>query len=89
MTRGDIEVVEINTCDYGSTGKIMLQIAAFFELICNISTFSRGWKHKKGQEYNCSYIGSYIQNGIHHILSTITGKEGCFSANGTKRFLCN
>lgn len=82
-----MNIVEINTCDYGSTGKIMLQIASCSKQIGNITTFSRGWKHKKNYGTDCSYIGSFIQNGIHHVLSVITGNEGCFSVKGTKNFL--
>lgn len=82
-----MNIVEINTCDYGSTGKIMLQLAVLSRRIGNVIAFSRGWKHKKKCSSDCSYIGSYIQNGVHHVLSVITGNEGCFSVNGTNRFL--
>lgn len=82
------KVVEINTYDYGSTGKIMIQIADnarrndFF-----VYTFSRSWKNQKKNTKWHNYLGSYIENGTHHVLTEITGYDGCFSFFGTKKLL--
>lgn len=80
-------VVEINTCDYGSTGKIMLQIASCTNASGNAFTFSRAWTNQKKSLNNNLYFGSYLNNGIHHILGMMTGYEGCFSVVGTKQLL--
>lgn len=39
-----MNVVEINTCDYGSTGKIMLQITSFSKQLGNVTTISRVYR---------------------------------------------
>ena len=82
-------VVEINTSDYGSTGKIMLQIADCGEK-CGFSvyTVSRKWKGKQIPKHGKHlYVGSFLENGLHHALSGLTGLDGGFTVFGTHRLI--
>lgn len=80
-----MKIIEINTADYGSTGKIMLQIAnAVTECGHTAYTFSRKWKSNKNKKgSNNIYFGSYIENAIHRVAGTATGLTECFSYVGT------
>ena len=85
-----MNIVEINTCDYGSTGKIMLSIA--YRAVgseMSVCTFSRAWKNQKCKQNNHTFFGSYVENGVHHVLRMITGFDSCFSVFGTKKLLKN
>ena len=74
-------VVQINTCDYGSTGKIMLQLAEAINrngdrcFIVVPNGRHNPWKNKKG------YIkfGNRFSEDSHIVLGRITGLQGCFS----------
>lgn len=79
-----MKIVEINTCDYGSTGKIMLQIAEEARKNGNtVTTFSRKWNNNKHKTNNHIYFGSFFENAVHHILAEVTGLSECFSFFGT------
>ena len=79
-----MKIVEINTCDYGSTGKIMLQIAETArENGHSITTFSRKWNNTKTISHSHIYFGSFLENALHHILAEATGLSECFSFFGT------
>lgn len=84
-----MKIVEINTCDYGSTGKIMQNIACRArENGIDVLTFSRSWKKNKIKVLNGHiYFGKYWDNGLHHVLRKITGFDSCFSIFGTKELL--
>lgn len=79
-----MKIVEINTCDYGSTGKIMLQIAETArENDHSVTTFSRKWNNTKSIADSQIYFGSFLENALHHILAKVTGLSECFSFFGT------
>lgn len=79
-----MKIVEINTCDYGSTGKIMLQIAETArENNHAVTTFSRKWNNTKTISHSHIYFGSFLENALHHILAETTGLSECFSFIGT------
>ena len=79
-----MKIVEINTCDYGSTGKIMLQIAETArENGHSVTTFSRKWNNTKSIADSQIYFGSLLENALHHILAEVTGLSECFSFFGT------
>lgn len=84
-----MKVAAINTCTYGSTGKIMTQIANTVEsdggqaYICVPD--GRHNKNKYGGKY--IYIGKQFSEDLHLILGRITGMNGCFSLFSTLRFL--
>lgn len=84
-----MNIVEINTCNYGSTGNIMLQIAQTAE--------SRGhnvWvayhnhpQNRKKDVKNSILIGNKLAYYIHTKLSLYTGLNGCGSVFSTLKFL--
>ncbi len=84
-----MKILEINTCDYGSTGKIMMQIAETANkqgYTCWIA-IPRG-RHNIESKYNhIIWIGSQIAEYLHIALGRITGLQGCFSSIATIRFL--
>lgn len=84
-----MKLVEINTCDYGSTGKIMKQIAETAEdngHSCWIA-IPKG-RHNKFSNYDKTiWIGSQLSEDFHLALGRITGFQGCFSIMATLLFL--
>ena len=83
-----MKIVEINSVLYGSTGKIMLQIAEQARLeghqvsVC----VPLGRHNKKGNE-NTIYIGNRMAEDFHLILSRISGFNGNFSIISTLKFI--
>ena len=83
-----IRVAEINMVDYGSTGKIMFQIADCARLRgIEVQTFSKKWRKQSAPNKYHSYYGNTFENGIHVILSRLIGFQGCFSYFGTKNLV--
>ena len=82
-----MKIAEINTVDFGSTGNIMLQIAARTLEIGEAYTFSRKWKGTKNKNGRHTYFGSFFENAMHHILAAFTGKLECFSSIGTNSLI--
>lgn len=88
-----MKVFEVNSWDYGSTGKIMLQIAetarqsGFFVKTCS-SRFN-GRKKLLSQEDNKNhiYFGSFVSFALHYILGCKFGLLGFFSFFSTIRLL--
>lgn len=84
-----MKIVQINMVDYGSTGKIMLQIAE----IARENGFDSwvgypDWGiSKKKNIPNRIFIGNRYSRQIHFRLSGIIGFNGCFSYFSTKNFL--
>ena len=83
-----MKIAEINTCHYGSTGKIMLNIANVSEEQGHeVKTFSRAWKGQVIDRENHKFFGNFPNNVIHRVFGPITGREGCFSRSGTKALI--
>ena len=83
-----MKIVEINTVHYGSTGKIMLQIADLArEQGHEAYTFSRAWSKQALPNENHTFFGSYLENGIHRFVAPITGNECMYSRAGTKKLI--
>lgn len=84
-----IDVLEINSVNFGSTGGIMLNIAdmANKEGIKTVVAYplqrDNYKKHKEGD----IYIGNRILRNLHLLFSTITGLNGCFSFFSTLNFI--
>ena len=80
-----MKIAEINTCHYGSTGKIMLQIAECARKHGHeAKTFSRQWKGQTLPNEEHTFFGSHFEHGLHHAMAKITGKSECYSFFGTK-----
>ena len=83
----DMKIAFINICDYGSTGKIMLQLAKEAaaegnETVC----FTRNWWDNRGSEGNV-YFGYRTEHALHHVLGYVTGSEGSFSVLSTMELI--
>ena len=83
------KIIEINTCDYGSTGNIMKQIAWH---ICQLGHESiiavpAGRHNPKKEKKDYLWIGNRFSEDSHIILGYLTGFQGCFSVFSTLRFV--
>ena len=88
-----MKIAQINFVTYGSTGKIMLQIAQTARQHGHqVKTFSTvefskfGRKHLTMPEGHMEF-GSFWENGIHHYCGTLLGLDGCFSQLGTQQLI--
>lgn len=86
-----MKVIEINTCDYGSTGKIMIQIAEKIrqngdecKVVVPVGRHNP-WKNNK----NYIRFGNRLSEDSHIILGYLTGYQGCFSVFSTKQLIQN
>mgnify|MGYP000928636696 CR=1 FL=1 len=86
---GPVKVLQINTCNYGSTGNIMLNISKVAQengYITHVA-YANARSNKKKEAENSILIGSIIERNIHLKLAYYTGLNGCFSRQGTRKFL--
>ena len=88
-----MKVAQINMVSYGSTGKIMLQIA---EVARNAGHDARTYATEPFQRKRVvvsnnipeHYIwGSYFENMLHYYIGSTLGKNGFYSKRGTKWLL--
>ena len=88
-----LKIAQINMFPYGSTGKIMLQIAKMareygYDVLCFATEpFSREGRHKRIKENGLIYYGSFYENTIHNYLGKLLGLNGRFSYFGTKQLV--
>lgn len=74
----------INTVDYGSTGKIMLQLKTVAESKnYSVATFSRRWIFKPKKKNEHLFFGFASENLFHRLLSPLFGCESLMSFLGT------
>ena len=82
-------VLEINSCNDGSTGNIMLGIAALARahgITCYTSCPDGRSTRKKILKYNIFFVNSFSRN-LHIKLEELTVKNGCYSFIDTICFL--
>ena len=78
-----MRIAQINISSYGSTGKIMLQIAQEARTQGHdVLTFSRKWWRNKEIEGH-QYFGLPLEHALHHATGYITGDEGYGSVIST------
>lgn len=80
-----MRVVSVNTCTYGSTGKIMVQIMSAVEE--GYVAVPNGRHNKNNTLGNLIPIGGRLSEDSHLILGRLLGLQGCFSVVATRRFL--
>lgn len=86
-------IAEINTLSYGSTGKIMFDLAETARkhghtvFTYSAKTFRRGMKNDYSERPYHTYYGSEIGNLIHKVAGGITGFNGYFSAWSTRKLI--
>lgn len=74
-----MRIASVNISDYGSTGRIMLQLSEAVRNSGNRAvSFSRNWwKHADAPDH--CYFGYKTEHLMHHALGYLTGREGSFS----------
>ena len=82
-----MRVFQINAVPYGSTGRIMLQIAQLLEQQGHGAMCTTGFTWQK-----CTYDKHFITSGLiaktwHTTMARLTGLNGCFSVMATRRLL--
>ena len=88
-----MKVAEINMIPYGSTGKIMLQIADEARKSgIEVRTYSTVPFDKKKKNFEVDAkdhysFGSFSENKRHYYLGSTFGKNGCYSRKGTKELI--
>ena len=84
-----MNILEINTCNYGSTGKIMLQIAQTAESRGHNVwvAYQNGRLNRAKEVKNSILIGNKLAFYLHTKLNTYTGFNGCGSVFATLKFL--
>lgn len=83
-----MKIVEINTYDFGSTGKIMLYIAEVARKHgMNVYTFSSSRAARKTGFTEHEYIDKYLDFRVHMILGMLSGYEMSFSYFATRRLI--
>ncbi len=88
-----MKIAQINMIPYGSTGKIMFQIAETSKKegheAKTFSTipFDKNQKGVTNLPDNHFVFGSFHENKIHYYLGSLLGKNGCFSRGGTKQLI--
>ena len=77
-----MKIVHINAVDFGSTGRIMLQIAQHArEQGHDVRTFSVAPRHPKALPVGHEYYCSFWEYAVHYILGRCTGGNGRFGGN--------
>ena len=84
-----MNIVQINSVNFGSTGNITLKIAdaARKEGHTVYTACPRSRDNQKKTVENQIFIGNRFSRNLHRILARITGLYGCFSYFSTLRFL--
>lgn len=82
-------IFEINAVPYGSTGRIMFQIADTVKKTGGIVYTSSSYTKPRGEHFPKTHykIGNAIGKTEHIALAKITGRHGCFSHNATRNLL--
>ena len=84
-----MRMAEINSCNFGSTGNIMLEIAEVAEKCGHTAAvcYPKSRVNAKKQKETDILIGSRLSRNLHLKLAEITGLNGCFSYFSTLDFL--
>lgn len=88
-----MRIASLNMVPYGSTGKIMLQIAQVARQQGHEAiTYSTELYSVQGRQETAaipghSTWGSFRENQIHYILGSTLGRNGCYSKGGTKKLV--
>ncbi len=82
-----MKLLEINNCNYGSTGNIMLQIADILREQGSNAVVAYSLGKTTGETKNEIIIGNDFSKKVHIKLAYWTGFNGCFSIIDTWRFI--
>lgn len=90
-----MRIVEINMVPFGSTGRIMFQIAdcvkAHGDDVRTYATYIASKRYIKPPQApeGHRYYGSYLGNTTHAVLARLTGKNCYYSKRSTKRLIAD
>lgn len=82
-------VFEINSVPYGSTGRIMLQIADMVKSVGGTAYTSASFTKSRGEQFPDTYyrIGGAVGKTEHIILAKLTGRHGYYSHFATYKLI--
>lgn len=82
-------VFEINAIPYGSTGRIMFQIADTVKAAGSVAYTSASFTKSRGEHFPETYyrIGGAVGKTEHIILAKLTGRHGCYSHFATYKLI--
>lgn len=85
-----MKILQINTCNFGSTGKIAINIKNTAEKQGNkiYIAYAKSRSNLKNKMEEDITVGSIFSRNLHLILSAFSGFNGCFSVLATMKFLC-
>ena len=84
-----MNILQVNSCNFGSTGNIMLQTAEKARQVghVTITACPDSRDNRKKQVEHHVFIGNRFLRNVHLKLACYTGLNGCFSYVSTWRFL--
>ncbi len=87
-----MRIAILNMVAYGSTGKIMMQVAQVARSQEHeVRTYSTQAFHKKRTTQSTvpdhRFWGGYYENMVHYLLGSALGRNGCYTARGTRRLV--
>ena len=82
-----MRVVQINAVPYGSTGRIMFQLADAVQAKGGQTLCTAGFTWKKADRSDFVMTGGIWGKTMHTYLARLTGRIGCFSSWATRRLL--
>jgi len=83
-----MKIAQINMVEYGSTGRIMLQISECARKNGNqVITFSKKWRNQRKNIPDHTYFGYFLENACHLLFANIFSFNGSFSHLGTRQLL--
>lgn len=82
-------VFEINSVPYGSTGRIMFQIADTVKVAGGIAYTSASFTKSRGEHFPETHyrIGGAVGKTEHIVLAKLTGRHGCYSHFATYKLI--
>lgn len=82
-----MRIVQINAVAYGSTGRIMFQLADALEAGGHEALCTAGFTWKKCRRADFFITSNIFEKTAHTYLARLTGRIGCFSRPATRRLL--
>lgn len=84
-----MNIFEINSVPYGSTGRIMFQIADIVKTMGDVAYTSASFTKSRGEHFPDTYyrIGGAVGKTEHITLAKFTGRHGCYSHFATYKLI--
>lgn len=82
-----MRILQINAVPYGSTGRIMFQLADAVQAQGGQTLCTAGFTWKKADRSDFIMTSGIVEKTAHTYLARITGRLGCFSHSATKKLL--